>query len=279
MMRAVPYQDKSPLLSTLKEVAFFVAIYLYFAGYVYFYYYYENFGISLNAIDIPVYYFFVYAFNVLLALQRGEVWVYALRSQWVVILVIAILTAIGMLAFRKWKLKVLIIALLVLLFPMTFSFALKAAELNANDVRRGKYIKPITLAFKDEAMKIFAQKIPNNGAGAQETTKKPTASNDKKQTDSGAQLLDTQPTPENLSLLRLLDANSQKFLKPSDEKCMNDEGKEIVKGDPVLWLLAETKDRLYVLYQPWNCLGQALPSGYVYEVSKSDITFAEVTVR
>lgn len=294
-------QDKPQFLPTLKEAAFFAAVYLYFAGYVYIYYYYNSFGISLNALDIPIYYFFVYAFNVFVSLKRWGVWRYALGAQWAVILVIGILSVVTMIVLRKWKLRVLVVALLILLFPMTFSFALKAGESDAANVRGGNYVRPITLAFKDEAMKIFPQATPATNAGARPVAKKAldakirtpadddqcwlqlcsgeANSDGAKPADANCRLPEAQPTPERLSLARLLDSNSQKFSNPCDTKCRDKQGTVVGKGDPTLWLIGETKDHLYVFYQPWPCRSDSTPSGYVYEVSKSDVTFSEVTVR
>jgi hypothetical protein len=37
---------------------------VYFTGFIYIYYLYSDFGTSLSAVDIPVYYFFLYSYNV-----------------------------------------------------------------------------------------------------------------------------------------------------------------------------------------------------------------------
>lgn len=274
MLPAAP-KEKSPLLTTLKEAAFFVAIYLYFTGFVYIYYFYEHFGISLNSIEVPFYYFFVYSYNVITSLDEGAVWGYALRSLWVVVLVFAALAFVLVKVMRERKWLALLFCSLVFLFPALFSFAWKSADLAANEVRNGRHVKVVTLVFKKEALETYPKEVPGCGAADAGKVEKKRAA-----VLAAAASPTPQPkAPKSEGLLRLLAANSNKFACPEEEKCLDGEGKKIDKGRPELWLLAETKDHFYVIYQPWQCIENLLPSGYVYEVSKSDISFAEITVR
>jgi hypothetical protein len=55
------------ILKSIRDIAFLFAIYLYFAGWTYRWYYLDYFGLSLTQADMEFYYFFVYAFDVLLA--------------------------------------------------------------------------------------------------------------------------------------------------------------------------------------------------------------------
>src|SRR2546426_8070906 len=42
-----------------------LSIYAYFAGWLYAFYFFDHLGLSLNSIDIPAYYFFVYSYFLL----------------------------------------------------------------------------------------------------------------------------------------------------------------------------------------------------------------------
>ena len=56
-------QSKTDTLSSwVRTAIFLLAIYSYFAGWIYTYHLYGHFGLSLNAIDIPPYFFFMYAY-------------------------------------------------------------------------------------------------------------------------------------------------------------------------------------------------------------------------
>ncbi len=46
----------------VQHTALILAIYCYFAGWVYTYHLFSHFGLTLSAIDIPVYYFFMYSY-------------------------------------------------------------------------------------------------------------------------------------------------------------------------------------------------------------------------
>lgn len=58
--------EANTYLSNLRNVTFFIAVYLYLAGFVYQYYLYRHLGISLGSLDIPFYYFFVYSYTVIM---------------------------------------------------------------------------------------------------------------------------------------------------------------------------------------------------------------------
>lgn len=59
------------ILKSIRDIAFLFAIYLYFAGWTYRWYYLDYFGLSLTQADMEFYYFFVYAFDVLIAGLRS----------------------------------------------------------------------------------------------------------------------------------------------------------------------------------------------------------------
>src|SRR5437763_7411 len=54
--------DKSDPLSIVRNWMLVLAAYAYFAGWIYAYNLFTRFGLSLHAIEIPAYYFFVYSY-------------------------------------------------------------------------------------------------------------------------------------------------------------------------------------------------------------------------
>nr|WP_294941919.1 hypothetical protein [uncultured Mucilaginibacter sp.] len=59
-------------LKNARDIAFIFAVYLYFAGWIYIYSYYNFFGISIRQADMEFYYFLVYSANVLTYLIIGH---------------------------------------------------------------------------------------------------------------------------------------------------------------------------------------------------------------
>src|SRR5215469_13334165 len=60
----------APLLRVIQDAVLPLAIYLYFTGFMYVYSLYNDLGIGLGGVDIPVYYFFIYSTNVFRAYLR-----------------------------------------------------------------------------------------------------------------------------------------------------------------------------------------------------------------
>lgn len=71
-MRQADSTESGNLLSILRNVIFFIALYLYFIGWLYAYYVFSHFGISLDSVDIPFYYFFVYSYSVII---KNMLWI------------------------------------------------------------------------------------------------------------------------------------------------------------------------------------------------------------
>jgi hypothetical protein len=53
------------MFAAIRDILFVVAVYAYFTGWVYAYGLYSHFGLSLNAVEIPVYHFFMYSYFML----------------------------------------------------------------------------------------------------------------------------------------------------------------------------------------------------------------------
>ncbi len=99
-------------LAILRDLVFIIAIYFYFMGWAYAFYLFNHFGISLNSINIPFYYFFVYSYSVIMDFPAIIVAVVAL-------IVIYLITSCAPIYLRKWSLALL----LIILFPTFFWIA------------------------------------------------------------------------------------------------------------------------------------------------------------
>lgn len=243
-------KEKDGLLATLKEVTFFVAIYLYFTGFIYVYYFYDHFGIPVRAVDTPVYYFFVYSYNVVW--NFGEIkWAALLArpSVWFWLITLFVLSLI----FSTFKRRrgVLTTVLLLPLFPLLSSLAYEAANIEARNLRLGITAKEITLVFKPTAeIKPPAKVLEPAPTGG----------------GSGQPAALPEDTAESKSLQRLFNANKRIGLERSPT------GNQL----PKLYLLTETANSYYVLYQPRS--NGDIFKGYVYEIPKSDVAFANIEI-
>lgn len=251
-------QSKSSFLSSLKEVTFFVAVYLYFAGFVYSYYFYDNFGIPLRVIDTPVYYYFVFSYNISWNLGRVR-WAELLMQQstWTSMIVILIFST-GLMVLRRDRRKsILLFALLITLFPLLSALALEAANIEAKRLRLGETAKEITFVFNEGShlpspIKVFEDTVGGKG-------------NQSRGAEAGNALTEGE-SAELKSLQLLLDANKRAEIEIVNEKAEH----------PKLYLITETSEAYYVLYQP-RLDGEAY-EGYVFEIPKSIVLFTTIQI-
>jgi|SRR5215212_2127035 len=125
-------------LSVLKNTVFFVAVHLYFAGWIYNFYLYQHFGINLGSLNIPFYYFFVYSFTVI---YLNAIWFIGIAIGLVLLLAFAERYQRA----KKWAIP----TFLILLFPLIFVLSKNSANKSALDIRRGKGdTKTIVFVFK-----------------------------------------------------------------------------------------------------------------------------------
>jgi hypothetical protein len=116
-----------------------LAVYPYFAGWVYIYYYYDHFGISLNSLDIPVYHFFVYSQSPL--------------KTWLGISLLCGIVLILLLISLSSRLWFLAFGLLLAFFPL-FNVARERGDDRAREVRAGD-ATPITFVFKKDVTNLY----------------------------------------------------------------------------------------------------------------------------
>jgi hypothetical protein len=136
------------ILKSIRDIAFLFAIYLYFAGWTYRWYYLDYFGLSLSQADMEFYYFFVYAFDVLLAgLRFWMTW--------------ALLACV--LINWRWGSKTGWVILMIVLFPYLFYLAKTSAW---NDAKRQAApatsdLRQVQLVFTDD----FLQSVKEADTG------------------------------------------------------------------------------------------------------------------
>jgi hypothetical protein len=129
-----------------------VALFLYCLGWTYIYFLYYQFGIIVHALDIPVYYFFIYAYPVI---AGNVLWFGA----------VAVIIILFSIFLRKWAghlrkrfkqfpkdeqlIRCAVAVYLITLFPLCFYLARKSAEESAADMRSGN-AKTIQFVFKED---------------------------------------------------------------------------------------------------------------------------------
>lgn len=281
-------ETKPTFSSNLKEIAFFIAIYLYFIGFTYVYYYYEEFGISLRALETPVYFFFVFSYNVLQNLPSVR-WsdVVLTPTIRVEVLALYLLLLVSMtVGWRRFR-RVLVILLLTALFPFFAAVASLTAKVEARKTRSGSQgVKEITFLLKTDSADLLALKrlrtleaegssktidggtaVASLGTAPAQTTPAPAPASSPTSHETDAETAAKLMSPAELNdFTRFVQANGRK------------EGEEV--GELYyhkLYLLTETSTSFYVLLQPRS--DAFLPAGYVYQVPKSAVLLSSVRIQ
>ena len=296
--------EKATLLTALKEVTFFVAIYLYFMGFIYIYYFYDSFGIPLRSIDTPIYYFFVYSYNVITGVQDVS-WTEVVKHKplWTTVVLIILACGVFALLRRNQFKRAGLFAGLILLFPFIFYLSRETAKSDALGIRTGESAKEISFIFKKDAAGQASVRLvrgfiadENEPKAKQGTTAQPSVveipetepptPNTKcfdteiiKNIDSGNRKLLIN-NAEAIALARFFSANSRADL------CIEvDSPNNQTSNWPKLYLVTETSEFFYVILQPYvvnkNQDGEETYDygyGYVYEVAKSDVLLSEVKI-
>jgi hypothetical protein len=132
-------ESDADFLKFTRDLAAIIAIYLYFAGWLYIYYYYNRFGLSIKQLDIDFYSFIVYSLNVILYLLHY--WYFTALAITVSIVLIKIIK-------RNW----VIYSICILLFVAMYYSSVNAAIVNAgNDFTyHYSHLKKIRFVLKKE---------------------------------------------------------------------------------------------------------------------------------
>ncbi len=129
----------------LRNSIFFIAIYLYYTGFVYVYDLYQKIGISINNVDIPIYSYIIYSYNVFL------------DNWWLLIICIILYFILYILIIKFIDIKKIIVGTLIVLFPLLTLFANNTSENKYSSLIKGTGSKFVKFQFRDE--QIFSKKI------------------------------------------------------------------------------------------------------------------------
>lgn len=135
--------DRETIAKQLPATIFLLSVCLYFAGWMYAFYLYRHFGISLRVVDPPVYYIFVYAYSVL----SFNVPAFILSALFVTVVM-------GLQLRPATPLLQLILGLLVVgSFPLAQFMSYRAAENTALGMRQGYGVRSVTVTFMSDSTK------------------------------------------------------------------------------------------------------------------------------
>jgi hypothetical protein len=132
------------LLAHFAEWAILPAIYLYFAGFLYTYYYFKEFGLSIYRVEVPFYAYLVYSFTVL-----WQFW-------WLSLLLATFFLA--PLAFRKHWNQTFLLVVLLAIFPLLYLLAKSSGETRAVQVRSGRLGHRVRFVLRDPS-KPFTERF------------------------------------------------------------------------------------------------------------------------
>src|ERR1700761_2123241 len=102
-------------LENIKDIALLVAIYLYFTGWIYIYFYFDYFHLSFKDGNVEAYYFFIYSLNVLFFFMK----------HYIISLLVLSIGSAALVALKRRKKKVTIgkYWVFIALFPLLFIFS------------------------------------------------------------------------------------------------------------------------------------------------------------
>jgi len=144
----VPPSIQKISLGDVRDILIIVGIFLFFTGWVYIYFFYNYFGLSISLVNISYADYLVYSYNVLTSYFGAP------------LLVLVLLTF----AYRKWLIKFIsmTIFLAVLLFPALYLLAKQVANKNAFEIRSFRQtMRHISFVFKEDA-DFLAYKFNND---------------------------------------------------------------------------------------------------------------------
>ncbi len=240
-------------LKVIRDLTIVLAIYLYFIAWVYVHFYYQQFGISTNAIRIDYNSYLMYSYNVLTSPEFMK----ELKT-----LLWAVLIVVGCILLLKWLIlkfvravegktgatsdtavvtaekfnkqyRILLLAILaVIIFPQLFKVSREVAINNYRQDRKDtRNLKTVQFIFRKDADLL-----------------------------SPAIVLDSSLSPANNLY--------------ADIKIIKDD------TDQILRLLGESDTYYIVLQQrPFNPGKHALPTGFVYFINKKDVLLSKIILR
>lgn len=143
-------------LAFARDIAFVAAVYLFFAGFWYQYYWYQALGIPLHAIDVPINQLLVFAY-----------YTFAANAFWAVVLGVVVTIAVAVApiarAVRKpWVAalqRAFVAAVLIGMFPLLFAWSKSATYAAINSNVEGHVGAIDRFVFKQGSEKLYSSRL------------------------------------------------------------------------------------------------------------------------
>lgn len=164
---------RTVLTAILSSALPLIAVYSYFTGWMYLYFFYEALGVSLVAIDFPFHFFLVYSFTIF-----SDIWKFI--SIFIILIVVSIAVAwcyssLGCEFFKPASIRlsnlicqfcanqILAVSVLIIVSITTFyalsAFARDKALSKADEVRRGGVLNHVDLTFKSTSRSDYPPRL------------------------------------------------------------------------------------------------------------------------
>jgi hypothetical protein len=134
--------DALELLKSARDIAFLFAVFLYFMGWIYIYFFLDKFGLSVKAVDVDLYNLLIYSSNIFIYLYHNHLF----------ILLLATAAVLFVLLFKKTAPFVIKLfpVIIILLFPLTFYLAKITADASSQAILNDpKLLGKVSFIFKD----------------------------------------------------------------------------------------------------------------------------------
>jgi hypothetical protein len=159
-------RNSKSTLPSLRDAVLVLTIYVFFAGFIYQYFYFSYLGIPINSISVPYNATLIYAFSV----GIKSFW-WALILLTVVLVVQSLIVANQKIAglYQKTRMQLLIFTA-VISFPVVFVAANYAARVSSREIQLGTNdtITRVSLSIKPERRKsyppLFLRAVDNDAA-------------------------------------------------------------------------------------------------------------------
>ena len=162
-------QPSNTFLALLSTVIPMIAGYSYFAGWMYLYFFYDAFGVSLLTLDFPFHFYLIYSFTILPPLYYLIIFSVVLFVFFIVFKVLHVAqklasSAIGLFftrnelhlnAYSRWFISILLVTIFAGVAELMRSIALARAD----EVRKGEVLKYVKLTFKKDATVSYPEKL------------------------------------------------------------------------------------------------------------------------
>lgn len=122
---ASPSSSSGDFLVALTGITPALAVYLYFLGVSYAYYLFSHFGLSLNSVDIPIYYFFVFSYGAIINFSGWNILLWSL--------LLGLCASALLFDLKDSRLRILLLVVVLALFPISAQVSATYAQQQARE--------------------------------------------------------------------------------------------------------------------------------------------------